>query len=109
MVADPPVEAIESMGIDAAGADTADFFGADEGALLENLEMLADGSHGNADVVGEARDRSGRAAEAVEDRAAGRVAERVKETVDVVIGLAQIIPLAGIRSPRRHGEGIRSE
>jgi hypothetical protein len=33
----------------------------------------------------------------------------VKETVDVVIGLAQIIPLAGIRSPRRHGEGICSE
>jgi hypothetical protein len=108
MVADPAVEAIESMGIDAAGADAADFLGADEGALLENLEMLADSGHRDADVIGEARDRSGCAAEAVKDDAAGRIAERVKETVNVVIGLAQIIPLAVIRSPRRHGEGICS-
>jgi hypothetical protein len=33
----------------------------------------------------------------------------VKEMVDVVIGLAQRVPLAVIRSPRRHGEGIHSE
>jgi len=109
MVADPAVEAVESMRINAAGADSADLFSTDEGALLEDLEMLADCGYGDADVIGEARDRGGRAAEAVEDGAAGGVAERVKEMVDVVIGLAQRVPLAVIRSPRRHGEGIHSE
>lgn len=89
MVTDPAVEAIESVGVNAAGADAADFFGADEGALLKDLEMLADGGQGNAEMLGEARHRGGRAAEAIEDGAARGVAERVEETVDVVIGFTQ--------------------
>src|SRR5580692_10637614 len=99
MVADPAVEAVESMGIDAAGADAADFLGADQGTLLEDLEMLADSGQGDSEVIGEPRDRARRAAEAVENSTAGGIAERVKETVDVVIGLAQRVPLALIRSP----------
>ena len=83
VVFDPFLKQGKAGGFDAAGADAADFFGAHEVALFEDLEMLADGGEGDAEGLSQSRDGDGPPAQQVEDGAARGIAEGVKEAIDL--------------------------
>ena len=82
MIANPLFEGGESCGLDAAGAYTAELFGAHETAFFEDLEVLRYGGESDVEGCGEGGDGKGSVAEPVQDRPAGGVAECVKEAVD---------------------------
>lgn len=83
MVFDPLLEKRKAGGFDAAGADAANFFGADQIALFEDLEVLRDGGEGDAEGLSQSRDRCGPPAQEVEDGAARGIAESVEEAIDL--------------------------
>src|ERR1700685_3468609 len=66
--ADPLLEDGEACWLEAAGADAAGLFGANESALLEHLEVLGDAGQGDAEWCGEMGDRARAAAQAFHDR-----------------------------------------
>lgn len=80
---DPLLEQGKAGGFNAAGANAAYFLGAHEIALFEDLKVLADGCESDAEGLGESRDRDRASAQQVEDGAAGGIAERVKEAIDL--------------------------
>ena len=88
VIADPLFKGGEAFGLDAAGADTAEFFGVDEAAFFEDLEVLRYGGEGDVKGGGEGGDGKGSVAEPVQDRPAGGIAECVKEVVDIDIDIA---------------------
>lgn len=78
MLLDPLFKQRKAGGLDAAGANAADFFGANEIALFEDLQMLANRRERDAERLSQPRDRDGPPAQQVENGAAGGIAERVK-------------------------------
>jgi hypothetical protein len=92
MGTDPLIEAIEARMMNAASAHPAEFFGADEAGVFENLKMLADCGEGDAQPFSEARDGGGCGADAVEDRAARGIAQGMEKLVDAGFIFLQAIP-----------------
>ena len=95
MLADPLLQAVEAGVMDAAGAHAAQFLGMHQAALLEDLEVLPNRSQGDALRLGQARDRCGRPAQAIEDRPPRRVAQGVEEPVDGGVFSGQSAPCCG--------------
>jgi hypothetical protein len=79
---DPSLGDGKAFGFDAAGADAADFFGVDEAAFFEDLQVLDDGGESDLERPGQMRDGDGAFAELFNDGAAGGIAERMKNAVD---------------------------
>ncbi len=83
VIADPLVEGTQAGLLDAAGAHAAELFGVDETDFFENLQVLCDSGEGDAEGLSQARDRRGRSDEAIENGAAGGIAEGMKEPVNI--------------------------
>jgi hypothetical protein len=81
--ADPLVESAEAGLLDAARAHAAELFGVDETDFFEDLQVLCDSGEGDAEGLGQARNRSRSSDKAIEDGATGGIAEGVKEPVDI--------------------------
>jgi hypothetical protein len=79
---DPLLGDGKAFGFDAASADAADFFGVDEAAFFEDLQVLDDGGESDLERPGQMRDGDGAFAEFFDDGAAGGIAERMKNAVD---------------------------
>ena len=79
---DPFLSDGEAFGLDAAGADAADFFGVDEAAFFEDLQVLDDGGEGDVERFGQMRNGDGAFAQLFNDGAAGGIAEGVKNAID---------------------------
>lgn len=78
----PVLEGVEAGGGDAAGTDAAYFFGDGEAAGFEDGEVLADGGEGDTERPGQMGDGDRALTEAIENGAAGGVAEGVKDAID---------------------------
>jgi hypothetical protein len=85
VIPDPLFEQRKASRFDAAGADAAGFFRANEFAVFEDLEVLPDCGEGDAEGLSQSRDRDGPPAQQVEDGAARGIAERVKEAIDLCL------------------------
>jgi hypothetical protein len=79
---DPLLGDGKAFGFDAAGADAAYFFGVDEAAFFEDLQVLDDGGEGDLERLGQTRDGDGAFAEFFDDGAARGIAESVEDAVD---------------------------
>ena len=73
-VADPVLGGGESGGIDAAGADAAQFFGPHQAAFFQDLQMLHDGGQADGQGFGELGDGDGPFADLPDESPPGRVA-----------------------------------
>jgi hypothetical protein len=79
---DPLLGDRKAFGFDAAGTDAANFFGVDEAAFFEDLQVLDDSGESDVERLGQNRDGDGAFAEFFDDGAARGVAERMKNAVD---------------------------
>src|SRR5688572_30795565 len=80
---DPLLGEPEARRRDAAGAYPPDLLGADNPALLEDLEMLDHGRQRDGEGRGQLTGRDRTAAQPLDHRPSGRVAQRVKDAVDL--------------------------
>src|SRR5713226_8536731 len=80
---DPPPGEPEALRSDPAIPHPPDLLGADHPALLENLKMLDHRRERDRERLGQPADRDRPAAQPLQHRPSGRVAERVEDTVDM--------------------------
>lgn len=83
MLFDPCLEHCESGGLDAAGADTPDFFGPHQIALLKNLKMLTNRCKGDAKWLGQSCDRDWPSTQQIKYGAPSWIGKRVKQAIDL--------------------------
>jgi hypothetical protein len=81
-VVDPLFGNGEALGLNAAGADSPNFFGVDEPAFFENLQMLNDGGQRDVERFRQTRNGYRAFAQLLDDRAARGIAKGVKNAVD---------------------------
>jgi hypothetical protein len=112
MVFDPLFELREASGLDPAGTDAANFLGADELAVFEDLEVLADGGQCDAEGLSQSGDCDRPSAQQVQHGPARGVAESVEEAINVRLRLWHrwLDSPVGIRLRRQHAvdRGARS-
>src|ERR671936_338402 len=88
---DPALGRLERRDLDRAGPNPADLFGADEAALLQQLQVLEHGRERHRQRPCEIAHRGRALREPVNDRPAARVGKRVKDPVERRILLKHLI------------------
>ena len=85
----------QASGFDAAGADSADFFGVHQAAFFQDLQVLNDGGEGYVERSCEARYGNGAFAQFLDDGAARGVAECLEDAVDAGLLIEHLAYLRG--------------
>src|ERR671936_941070 len=88
---DPALGRLERRDLDRAGPNPADLFGADEAALLQQLQVLEHGRERHRQRPCEIAHRGRAPREPVDDRPAARVGKRVKDAVERRILLKHLL------------------
>jgi len=83
VIPDPLLEHTKPGGLDAAGADPADFLGMRKPCLFEDLQVLGYGRQGNAKRLGELGDGCGPGNQPVENGPTRGIAQRMEQPIDV--------------------------
>jgi hypothetical protein len=82
-VGDPTLGHAETFRFDTTGSDPSDFFGAHQATSFQDLQVLHDGGESDVKGLGEPGDRDRAFAQFLNHRAAGGIAEGMKNAVDV--------------------------
>jgi hypothetical protein len=81
----PLLGELEGRRLDVARAYPTDLLGPDDAALFEDSKVLTDGGQRHVERLRQVADRPRSGAQALKDRAASRLGERVKDAIDGAI------------------------
>jgi hypothetical protein len=84
---DPLLGGAQGSGSDGEGADTADFFGMDEAAGLQDLEVLDDRGERHGQGLGELADGRRAAGKAIDQGTPSGVGEGLEEAIERLGGI----------------------